>query len=459
MPNMNLKHPKRKRGLILTPDGWQKFYEAKLKLEFEENAGNKFTLQELSRRTELDPATISKIMARIEGVDKRSLSNFFHAFGLELLKSDCNNATRTRRQDWGEALAIPEFYGRSEELTTLAQWLSGERCQLVVLLGMGGIGKTSLSIKMAQHLQDSFECVIWRSLQDAPLAEDLLTDIIRWLSEEVQALSTLRTSLAKQILQLIEHFREHRCLLILDNVDSIMCDGERAGQYRTGYEGYGELLSKIGGAAHRSCLFLTSREKPKEVALLEGEFQTVRSFLLNGVSREAGQNILRSKGLTASETAINTLIDCYAGNPLAMKMAATTIQTLFNGHVLDFLQYQSLVFGDFYELMRQQFERLSDPEQEIMYWLAINREPVPFSKLQADIVSPMLEVNLIEAIESLSRRSLIEKKASLFTLQPVVMEYVTRRLVEQVRDEISPQQPILLRRHALIGLLSGAETD
>lgn len=60
------------------------------------------------------------------------------------------------RQDWGEAVDVSVFYGRTEELAKLEQWIIQDNCRLVALLGMGGIGKTSLSIKLAQQIQDCY---------------------------------------------------------------------------------------------------------------------------------------------------------------------------------------------------------------------------------------------------------------------------------------------------------------
>ena len=48
--------------------------------------------------------------------------------------------------DWGEAPDVTFFLGRRGELATLQQWVVEDRCRLVALLGMGGIGKTSLSL-------------------------------------------------------------------------------------------------------------------------------------------------------------------------------------------------------------------------------------------------------------------------------------------------------------------------
>ncbi|NJL10380.1 MAG: hypothetical protein HC908_10015 [Calothrix sp. SM1_7_51] len=50
-----------------------------------------------------------------------------------------------------------------------------------------------------------------------------------------------------------------------------MKEGDDSGSYQPGYEVYGELLQRVGRAKHQSCLLLTSREKPREIILQEGE--------------------------------------------------------------------------------------------------------------------------------------------------------------------------------------------
>jgi len=68
-----------------------------------------------------------------------------------------------------------------------------------------------------------------------------------------------------------------------------------------------------------------------------------------------------------------------------------------------------------------------------MYWLAISREPVSFEELQADFVPKISQSKLLENLALLGEGSLIEKSLTRFTQQPVVMEYMTERLIEQVR--------------------------
>ncbi|MFN6480031.1 NB-ARC domain-containing protein [Nostoc sp. DedQUE07] len=471
---MTLQNWRRKRGVALTTKGLQKIKEAKHQLEAKENFGNRYTLEEMSVRSGLYSATISKVLNREGGVDKQTIEKLFSVFNLKIDKSDYSSSNT--RLDWGEAIFNSAFYGRVEELITLEQWILNENCQLVALLGIGGIGKTALSVKFAQKIQDNFEYVIWRSLREAPPVKIILGNLIQFLSDEQETESNLPESFSDRVSRLLYYLQNYRCLVFLDNAESILRSGSRAGLYREGYEEYGELLRRVGEATHQSCLVLTSREKPREIAFLEGQALPVRSLPLSGLKVAEGQEILKLKGLSAAEDEWKLMIERYAGNPLALKIVATTIQDIFDGNMSDFLQQDTAVFGDIRDILEQQFERLSDLEKEIMYWLAINREPMALPELRNDIISPVAPAKLLEAVESLGRRSLIEKASlrdparsllsrrgtlmptptliekskALFTLQPVVMEYMTSRLIEEVCEEIVTQNIDLFRRHALI---------
>ncbi|MEH1819309.1 MAG: NB-ARC domain-containing protein [Nostoc sp.] len=445
---MTLKNWRRKRGVALTTKGLQKIKEAKHQSEAKENFGNRYTLEDISVRSGLYSATISKVLNREGGVDKQTIEKLFSAFHLKIDKSDYLSSNT--RLDWGEAIFNSVFYGRREELTTLEEWILNEQCQLVALLGIGGMGKTALSVKLAQQIQDNFEYVIWRSLREAPPVKIILGNLIQFLSDEQETEGNLPESFSDRVSRILYYLQNHRCLVILDNAESILRSGSRAGLYPEGYEEYGEFLRRVGEATHQSCLMLTSREKPKEVALLEGQALPVRSLLLSGLKVTEGQEILKLKGLSAAEDEWKVIIERYAGNPLALKIVATTIKDIFDGNMTDFLQQETAVFGEIRDILEQQFERLSDLEKDIMYWLAINRESITLSELRDDIISPIPQAKLLEAVESLGRRSLIEKIGSLFTLQPVVMEYVTNSLIEKFCEEIVTQNFDLFRHHTLM---------
>jgi WD40 repeat protein len=379
-----------------------------------------------------------------------------------------NPKSKIPQTDWGDAPDVSIFYGRGTELGTVKQWVIQENCRLVTLLGMGGIGKTALSVKLAREIVQEGEqrgqgdkgvrrqgdaedfqskiqnpkskipYTIWRSLRNAPTADDLLADLIQFLSKQQE--TSLPTNLEGRIARLLHYLRTSRCLLILDNAESILQAGDRTGRYRTGYEGYGQLLRCVAETAHQSCVILTSREKPQGLAKFEGESLPVRSLQISGLSEGDGRELFNVKGrFTATEAEWQTLISRYAGNPLALKIVASSIHDYFDSdisHFLDTAQQSTFLFDDIRDLLEQQFQRLTHLERDIMYWLAINREPVTLPELQADFVVTFPPREFLESLNSLQRRSLIEKSGTSFTQQPVVMEYVIVQLIECVCTEI-----------------------
>ena len=433
-------HPqsKRKRGVILSLVGWQRLQEAQKQSESEANGGQAYTLEELNELTGLSMNTLTKIRRRLTPVDKRSLSDYFSTFQLTLTPKDYSQTTAAVRgssqqitpiqQDWGEAIDVSVFYGRTEELATLETWIQVNRCRLVGMLGIGGIGKTALAVKIAQHLREQFEYLIWRSLRNAPPLETLLRELVPFLSNQQETEAKMG--------KLVQCLRDSRCLVILDNMEAIFQAGERAGEYRPGYQEYGELLTLVGETAHQSCLLLTSREKPAELATFEGIELGVRALQLGG-SESASLALIQASGLVGSKEQQQELGVRYSCNPLAIKIVATSIQELFDGEIGEFLEQDTAVFNGIQKLLDQQFNRLSPLEQTIMYWLAINREWTKISELAADIIPAVSPPKLLSALESLRWRSLIEKQVGSYTQPPVVMEYVTDRFIEQVTREIT----------------------
>jgi WD40 repeat protein/transcriptional regulator with XRE-family HTH domain len=352
------------------------------------------------------------------------------------------------REDWGDAPHTRGFHGRVKELAELKHWVVDDHCQVVAILGMGGIGKTSLAVVLADQVKGAFARVFWRSLQNAPPLKSFLQSCVQFLSD--QRPDDLE-DIDSYISMLITCLRKHRCLLVLDNMESVLQGHERAGQYREGYEDYGKLIRVVGELEHQSCLLLTSREKPQDLAHLEGTVSLVRSLPLAGVGPSEGQQILRDKGLSGSDQAWAELVRLYSGNPLMLKLASEEIRELFEGDIGAFLQTGSTISGDVQNLLSQQFYRLSKTEQEIMYWLAIEREVVVLNDLLEVSLPILSQGELQRTLHSLRRRSMIETHGTgRFTLQPVIMEYVTDKLIKQMYEEIDSGKIGVLGSHALI---------
>ncbi|MGB8690041.1 MAG: NB-ARC domain-containing protein [Microcoleus sp.] len=342
-----------------------------------------------------------------------------------------------------EAIDVSIFYGRSQELATLKHWILQDRCRLITPIGMGGIGKTALSVKLAEEIQSEFEFVIWKSLRDSsPLPEEL-AKIIQFLSQDQT--TDLPQVVGERISLLIKYLQQHRCLIILDDLDFLFQSGSYAGTYRDGFSNYSKLLRQIAETNHQSCVLIVSREKAREIASLTGSTLPVRFLQLQGLAPVAAKEILKLKSLIGTPAEEAELIKCYQGNPIALKIAASSIQDLFSGNIRDFLEQEETIFNGIRLWLDELFNRLSPIEKKVMYWLAINREPVWHTELLNDIVPPVFQAELLESLESLQWRSLIEKAAiqvqekSIFGFiqQPLIIEYITQKIIEQLYQEIT----------------------
>ncbi|NJO67019.1 MAG: hypothetical protein HC832_06320 [Leptolyngbyaceae cyanobacterium RM1_405_57] len=115
----------------------------------------------------------------------------------------------------------------------------------------------------------------------------------------------------------------------------------------------------------------------------------MRSLQLQGLSLLEGRSLFQTKGdFTGTDAEWSRLVEHYRGNPLALKLVAALTREFLNGditRVVDYIDRGMAVFGDIRDLLTRQFERLSASEQEVILWLAINREPMSEAGLSEDI--------------------------------------------------------------------------
>lgn len=237
--------------------------------------------------------------------------------------------------DWGSMPHEPRFHGRQAELRQLHQWCVHDRRRVVAVLGVGGQGKSALAVRFIRTLTEGpqvgngagdkappFERVIWRSLLAAPPVTDIVQDWLQQLSD--QQVVTRPPTLDQQFTLLHNYLQRRRFLLVLDNVESILLD-DGSGTCRPGHEAYEQVWQLFVQRDQQCCLLLTSRERPRLFSSHEEQAGALRTLLLDGLALADGQQLLRTHRVVGDEATMRTLLGCYSGNPLALKLVADTI--------------------------------------------------------------------------------------------------------------------------------------
>jgi len=361
------------------------------------------------------------------------------------------------RKFLGDAPLHGPFFGRQHALAQLRTWLIGEHCRLIAILGLGGMGKSTLAARTMADVAEAYDVVVWYSLLNAPELPELLATLLRMVPQT--PLPSLPDGLDELLNLFFVYLQEQRVLIVLDNMESILAP-EGHGRYRDGFEPYAQLFKRIALRDHRGQVLLTSRERPHGLGQLEGDLPWVRSFHLDGLEPAAAKELLQLRGVAGSVDENTELIARYSGNPLALKLVADTIDEIFAGNIDGFLCEETVIFDDIRSVLDEQVQRVSALEREILYWMALEREPVSVQQLQNDLLHEPSFRQLLEALRHLQRCSLVEpvvasqrdesRSEQRFGLQNVVLEYLTDQLIEIATVELHSGELDVLHRHALL---------
>jgi hypothetical protein len=326
--------------------------------------------------------------------------------------------TTTLHQDLSEMPELGDFFDRTPSLNTLTTWILQQNCRLITITGISGIGKTSLAVQLVKQIKDEFEYAAWYTLDEFPTIDKFQSNLTQLFSQSEKQDSSPTN---QKRLPLIKYLQKHRCLVVLDDVHNLFCSGDLAGKYKPDYEEYRSLFKQIEKLSHQSCFLLVGWEPPKEVPQLTSENTPIRTLQLTGLDTAAAGEILRDKGLTEIDNC-EALIHRYQGNPLWLKSVATLIQELGIGATELLIDDTILLPEDLKDVLQQQYDRTSELEKQVMSLLATENQPVNVAKLLQN--GQISSSDLLNALQSLSRRCLIEKQENLYTLPPVLKQYI-----------------------------------
>lgn len=221
---------------------------------------------------------------------------------------------------------LTSFVGRKHELKELQSLLVASR--LITVTGTGGIGKTRLAQEFARSQLDAFPDGVYL----VALADLTNTDGIIFAIAEALGFQFQRGS--EPLQQLLEHLRQRRILLLLDNFEQLLDGSSVVSQFLTATEAvsvlatsreplnlYGEMIYIVRGLSLLTDITADHIERQSEaVDLFTNRAKAIYSPFKT--SSEAVQQI----------THICELVE---GMPLAIELAATWVDTLQLSEIVD----------------------------------------------------------------------------------------------------------------------------
>lgn len=352
---------------------------------------NKFNVKSILGRCSLSSTNIFKVIQINSGNLKES------APSTENDKIIHKQEKITSHLDLKDAPEIGDFYGRKLELSLLQQKILQGKCNLINLLGIRGIGKTALSLKLLDNIKENFEFVIYKSLKSLPSLTQLITETIYPNDQLIQDNSPHQLSQFKKAIE------KYSYLMIIDDVNCIFSKHQVSGKYQQGYEEYGNLFKLLSTTKHRSCLIINSSEEIRELSKPQTDHSHVFTLELLGLDDD-GVNILKKFGLKNEEN-YQKLLNIYQGTPQYLQIIGYLIQELFAGDTNKFLQLdQPFIDIELTAFLEQSLDILPPSEVELLHFIASQNGSILLSELEN---SHQVYELIVTSIQSLKRRFLL----------------------------------------------------
>jgi predicted ATPase/class 3 adenylate cyclase len=345
-------------------------------------------------------------------------------------------------------LQVTSFIGRERDLSEAKALL--ERARLMTLLGMGGLGKTRLSLQIGADVLERFPDGVW-FVDLAPLRDPSLVP-----GEVAQVLGVQEEPGRPLTQTLCAHLKERKLLLILDNCEHLV-------------SACANLAHALLQAAPEVQLVATSREALR----VPGE-QVYPVLPLALPDRKAGvETLSRSDAvqlfverarLQKPEFALNEqnapavaeLVARLEGIPLALELAAARMRSLsvadINMRLKD--RFKLLTGGGRVLLERQQtlralvdwsYDLLPEDEQTLLARLAVFAGGFALAAVEAVCgTEPLTPDDILDLLASLVEKSLVmpeqgEDGTRYRTLE-TIRDYARVKLIERGELEASSAQ-------------------
>ncbi len=413
MPSSN-QLPKRRRGVTLTLQGWQRLRAAQRQLEITENAGNPFTLEELSERTSLSLNTLTRIQRRQIAVDRHSLESYFRAFNLTLDTKDYTKLKPTPVESpqtstlKGQVPLNSPFYVERPPIEMLCYETILQPGALIRIKAPKQMGKTSLMARILQQarIQDLKTVALSFQLADATILTDL-NRFLQWFCAIVTRSLGLPNHLAEywddvfgSNYNCTDYFENYLLVeinspivLALDEVDVVFNYPEIATDFfallRAWYEKtkYGDAGSEVW--QNLRLLVVHSTEVYIPLKVNQSPFNVGLSVELPEFTPEQVQDLANCYKLNLTAEQVEQLMALVGGNPYLVQLALHHLsqEDITLDQLLITASAEDGIYSDYLRRLlwnlKQYPELRSAMSQIVRSPVPLELEPVQWFKLQS----------------------------------------------------------------------------
>ncbi len=324
---------------------------------------------------------------------------------------------------------LNSFVGRERELAEVRELLGKTR--LLTLLGMGGIGKSRLSVQLGAELMDEYPDGVWL-VELAPLADPLL------VPQALASVLGVKEEGGSSVTEaLLGYVRDKTLLVILDNCEHVVhaCAdlAKRLLQAASGVRvltSSRDVLQVAGETVYQVPTLTVPAATDGAEASTLGRHEAVRLFMDRATAVQPALRLTSENAATVGD--ICRRLD---GIPLALELAAARTRALSLQAIASRLadRFRLLVSGDQTVLPRQRtlralidwsFDLLPEPERMLFRRLAVFAGGWTLDAAEA--VGSGDGIDSAEVLDLLAR--LVEK--SLVVMEPSGERY---RMLETVR--------------------------
>ncbi|MDJ1183774.1 tetratricopeptide repeat protein [Roseofilum casamattae] len=345
---------------------------------------------------------------------------------IAFLESEHNRQPETAVGLIGDSVPqTTDWQGRAEELETIYGWLADDNRKLGIIVGIAGMGKSALAAKVYREC-GGFGRKYWAELKGSPpfarFARGVLRELVQIPQEAIE-----KTPDARLLEMLIQGLQRQKFLLVLDNFESVLADGD-----------YGEFLQGWLDCCDKTEILVTTQEQPELDWI-------ANSLSLSGLSKTEGARLLQALGVGGELEELQAYAEKVNGHPLTLRLVAGMLEKEV-GKEARLADLEQLQIADVQQLLEDKrikgrhrretvqllvvldrsFSLLSSVWQTRLLQLTVLRQG-----FDATLVSAMVGAEVREKeLRQLAERGFLVAREQGYEFQPFIWEYLQYRAGE-----------------------------